>query len=411
MMHKKVVYILFLLIVIFFTWSQFMTIESAVRSNGTVLGAENRKIITHYEGGVIEEIFIKEGDEVVKEQPLMTINNLSIDEKNKQHELIVNSLSEKLTRLDAEIKGVRFYKSDNKIIFAKKEEKAFRIRLKELATKISIIRERINQRRVKIAELQKQWMYLKRQVKIYEEQKHILSDLVKSEAASRNSVLAKESELINTHRQVVEVEFGISRIRIEIKEMDKEIQFERNSYSLKAKEEYDKAYEDFRDSQTQLNVVRERQHRSLLTSPHDGTVHKIHANTLGETVKSGQVLIEIVPDSKKLIIKAKIQAEDRDKIWNGMMARVSPVFKDFKSNPIDAKIVQISADSNFDEQDRKRYFEIIIKSDTFVKNMHKFITPGVMVDVSIITGEHQLLEYLLRPIFRGWQRAFTEPMI
>ena len=409
MIHKRIIYLLFLLFLAVLTWSSVMTIESSVRSNGTVLGAENRKVVTHYEGGVIEEIFIKEGDEVIKEQPLMTINNLSIDEKNKQHELIVNSLSEKISRLDAEIKYKKSYKSTNNNVYAKREEDAFKIRRRELATVILIIKDRIKQKQIKVRELQKQKQLLSRQVKIFQEQESLLEKLVKREAASKNNVLAKENEVLNAKRQLNEVNFGISRIKTEIKEMENEILFEKSRYVSNAKKEYDEAFKEYRDSQTQLNVVRERRHRSLLISPHSGTVHKISANTLGETVKPGQILIEIVPDSRKLIVKAQIKAEDRDKIWNGMYAKVSPIFKDFRSNPIDGQIVQISADSNYDEQNQRRYFEVIIESDKFVKDQHKFIISGMMVDVSIITGEHQLLEYLLRPVLRGWQKSFTEP--
>lgn len=407
---NNLIYLLLALIVCLFIWSNVMSIESAVKSQGTVVTSEQRKIVTHYEGGVIDKIFVEEGQKVKKGESLMSINNLSIDERSQQKEMQVSSLSAKLKRLEAEIAGADSFILVEDNVFAEQEQKAFKIRLDELKTRTAIIRDRISQKKIDLDDFASKKINLQKQKDIFQQQYELLSGLVKEEAASLNMLLEKESELVGVNRQLLEVNYAIERYKIELKELHKEIEYERDRYTSSAKSEYDEAVERFRDSETQLTVSRERQHRSLLTSPHEGIIYKIHSNTLGETVKSGQVLIEIVPETRKLIVKAKIVAEDRDQIWDGMNAKVSPVYRDFSSKPIEAEVLQVSADSTFDEVDRRRYFDVILESDSFVKNKHRFIASGMMVDVSIITGEHRLMEYLLRPVLRGWDTMFSEPI-
>ncbi len=407
---NNLIYLMLALIVSLIIWSTAMSIESAVKSQGTVVTSEQRKIVTHYEGGVIESILVEEGQQVAKGESLMSIDNLSIEEKSQQNETNVRSLSAKLKRLKAEIAGKPSFDLSADIPFAAYEENTFKARYNELQTRISIIEDRISQKQIDLDDFASQKVNLQQQRDIFQQQYDLLSDLVKQEATSLNMLLEKESELVGANRQLNEVNYAIERYKVELKELKKEIEFEKDRYTSTAQEEYDDVLERFRDTETQLMVTRERKSRSLLTSPHAGTIYKIHSNTIGETVKSGQVLIEIVPETRKLIVKAKIVSEDRDKIWNGMSARVSPVFRDFKSQPIDAEVVQVSADSSYDEVDRKRYFDVLLESESFVKDKHKFIVSGMMVDVSVITGEHRLLEYLLRPVLRGKDAMFSEPI-
>ena len=407
---RNVIYLMLALIITVLIWSATMSIESAVKSQGTVVTSEHRKVVTHYEGGVIEEILIREGDKVTKGQSLMTINNLSIDEKNQQNQQQVDTLSTKLQRLQAELNEESSFAPDINNEFTRREKQAFNVRLRELNTKVAIIQDRIAQKRVDLNDFSSKKLNLKKQKDIFQQQYQMLADLVEQEAASLNMLLEKENELVSSNRQYSEVTYAIERYKLEIDEMDKEIDHLKGLYKLQAKEEYDEVFEELSDQKNQLKVVQKRQNRSLLTSPHDGVIYKINANTVGETVKSGQVLIEIVPDTLKLVVKAKLLAEDRDKVWNGMLARVSPVYRDFSSTPIEAEVIQVSADSSYDEYERRRYFEVLLESENFVKDKHKFIVSGMMVDVSVITGQHKLLEYLLRPVLRGWDNMFSEPI-
>ncbi|PKP98376.1 MAG: HlyD family type I secretion periplasmic adaptor subunit, partial [Alphaproteobacteria bacterium HGW-Alphaproteobacteria-15] len=75
------------------------------------------------------------------------------------------------------------------------------------------------------------------------------------------------------------------------------------------------------------------------------------------------------------------------------------------------KVVEISADSIYDEVERESYYRVLIETDrSFVeKNGQKFsIVPGMMTDVEIITGSKSILSYLLKPVARAFDTALSE---
>ena len=61
--------------------------------------------------------------------------------------------------------------------------------------------------------------------------------------------------------------------------------------------------------------------------------------------------------------------------------------------------------------DKRSYYKVVIRFNTGRSDRHTFewqLQPGMTVDAEIISGSKSLLQYLLRPIYRGIDSAFSE---
>ena len=151
--------------------------------------------------------------------------------------------------------------------------------------------------------------------------------------------------------------------------------------------------------------------RTMIRSPLDGIVKKIHINTLGGVVQPGMDLMEIVPVEDTLLIEAQISPNDIGFLHEGMKAVVKLTAYDYAIyGGLNGILEHISADTIKDEKGENFYVVRIRTTETSLGTPEKplDIIPGMRTNVDIITGEKTLMGYLLKPILKARQNALTE---
>jgi adhesin transport system membrane fusion protein len=172
------------------------------------------------------------------------------------------------------------------------------------------------------------------------------------------------------------------------------------------------------ESQARLVAVREiataekdRVRRTEVRSPVDGIVKQIHFSTTGGVIKPGEPIMEIVPADDTLLIEAWVKPQDVAFLRPGLPASVNiTAYDPAIYGRLDAGLEDISADT-FTEGRYAGYFRIYLRTVTnvFEKNRETLpIIPGMTASVDIITGKKTILDYLLKPIRRGQERALRE---
>jgi adhesin transport system membrane fusion protein len=139
-----------------------------------------------------------------------------------------------------------------------------------------------------------------------------------------------------------------------------------------------------------------------------GTVKRLLVNTEGGVVQPGRDLIEVVPLKGKLILEAKVSPKDIAFLAPGQMAMVKFTAYDFSVyGGLEAKVIHIGADSVTDEKGNTFY---IVRVETVKSALSggQPIIPGMVAEIDIITGRKTILSYLLKPVLRAKQNAFTE---
>ena len=152
--------------------------------------------------------------------------------------------------------------------------------------------------------------------------------------------------------------------------------------------------------------------KSEIRSPVDGVVNDVQVTTIGGFVNAGQKIMEVVPLGDKLLVETRVKPSDIAFIRIGDRALVRVTAYDFSIyGGLDGRVVQVSADSIYDEQAKEAYFTIVVETDrAYLLSAGKQlpITPGMICDVQIITGRKSILSYLLKPVLKARTEALRE---
>jgi adhesin transport system membrane fusion protein len=134
--------------------------------------------------------------------------------------------------------------------------------------------------------------------------------------------------------------------------------------------------------------------------------------TIGGFVNAGQKIMEVVPVGDKLLVETRVKPNDIAFIKVNDKALVKVTAYDFSIyGGLPAKVVQVSADSIYDEATKEAYFTVIVeteKSYLLSGGRRLPITPGMICNVDIITGRKSVLSYLLKPVLKAHSEALRE---
>jgi adhesin transport system membrane fusion protein len=161
-----------------------------------------------------------------------------------------------------------------------------------------------------------------------------------------------------------------------------------------------------------LRGARGKLDRTELRSPVDGVVNDVQVTTIGGFVQAGQKVMEVVPMGEKLLVETRVKPSDIAFIKVGDKALVKVTAYDFSTyGGLDGRVVQVSADSVYDDKEKEAYFTVIVETGrSYLMSQGRMlpITPGMMTDTQIITGRKSVLSYLLKPMLKARSEALRE---
>ena len=134
-------------------------------------------------------------------------------------------------------------------------------------------------------------------------------------------------------------------------------------------------------------------------------------HTVGGVVSPGEPVLQIVPEDDELVIRARVQPQDIDKVSVGQSARVRLTAFDLRSTPqLTGQVDVVSADRMTDAATGSTYFEVLtrIPDSELDALVDLRLVPGMPAETFIDTGERTPLSYLLKPLADGFARAFRD---
>jgi epimerase transport system membrane fusion protein len=153
--------------------------------------------------------------------------------------------------------------------------------------------------------------------------------------------------------------------------------------------------------------------KSDITAPTSGFIVGLKVNTLGAVIRPGDDILEIVPENSDLIVIAKVQINDIDKVKIGLFADIRFSAFDLKNaHVIEGEVIYVSADRFTDEANGEPYYEAKIKVTPEGKKQLKAfdfkLLPGMPAEVMIKIGERTPLSYFVKPFTDMVSRGFNE---
>jgi Multidrug resistance efflux pump len=397
-------------LVVFLIWAYNSEIEKTVRAQGIVETNLTDKVVGHSEGGVVEKVYVREGDSVVAGQPIVAIANTTTTKERNKSEIKQKQLRAKLDRLMAESAGsVEEFETKASTAEELSELQFARYRAGALEQRVMILETQIAQSEAALAAGKRHMQNLLEEQKILKQQYDMLESMVKKGVGSRQLLLQRKTELAKMATSLDEVADKSKEYALDIQELEQRISREQLDFIRDVREEISITSSELQGITEEVNAANEQIVRSVVRSPVDGTIYRLSANTVGGIVRSGEALAEIVPDDAVIRIEGKVQPNDRTKIWNGMKAKIRPSSYEFsRETMLRAEIVNISAKTHFDDLTRSWYYRVVLKTVKEDAGKTKDFIPGMIVEVNILSGKESVLEYVLSPVLRGFRGALSE---
>ncbi len=154
------------------------------------------------------------------------------------------------------------------------------------------------------------------------------------------------------------------------------------------------------DVKEKLAIAKDVLKRVDVRAPRKGVVQALKVHAVGEVVKPGETMAEVVPVGDSLILAARVSPLNIQDVGTGQRAEVR--FSSFNKNapPLFGQVESVSADTLMDEATRQPYYmaRLRIDLDAIPPATARKLTPGMPADVLILTGERTMLQYLLQPL-------------
>lgn len=403
----------------FGAWAVTAKLDNAAVASGVVAVDSKRKTVSHLEGGVLKMLLKTEGERVVKDEPLLRLEDARAGAELQQLRGKRVGLEAKLARLRTEQANaveVDFpddIERDQTPIareVVRAERGLFKARTQVYDGKIRIQQRVIEQHQAEAEALQAQIDAIRYQRTLIDEETRVIAELYEKRYAKRTQLVelqTKQSELTgrageNAARKA-KAEQQVAGANLEIL-----------SISLERQNEVAK---EIQDSQLMLSEVNERivqaedvLRRLVLLSPQEGIVANIRMRTAGSAIAAGEPILDIVPEQEPLVVEAKVDPRDIDVIRVGAETRIRlTAFNSRLLPPLLAKVSYVAPDQLIDEKTNAAYF--IVRAEIRPESLREnkiALHAGMTAEVLIVNGSRRAIDYLLAPFTDSFNRAFRE---
>jgi HlyD family type I secretion membrane fusion protein len=279
------------------------------------------------------------------------------------------------------------------------------------------------QRQVDVVQTQMQ--QIRKEIEGLEENRRIASaqkTFVERDLAGQRELWRKNlvelSKLSATEREYLRLEGVIAQSGIDAARAEqriRELELKIEQFRQERREDASKQLPDVRkiigDIRQQIIVAEDTLKRVEIRAPVSGSVQQLRIFTIGGVVRPGDPILDIVPDSEELIVRARVSPLDVHVVRPGMSAEVRfPAFHRPNVPFLMGTVRSVSRDRLIDADVKEAYFatEVSVNRSSIPEELRDAITAGLTADVIITTGERTALEYLLSPFTERMYKAMRE---
>lgn len=405
---------------VIFIWGAFAPLQSAAIAPGVVQVEGKRKSIEHLEGGIVAEILVKSGDQVVKDQILMVMDTTQGTAELQIAEGRLHQLTAHVSRLEAERDDLSGLSFPQDLLSASENDRRAQV---AISSQTTLFRARMRDRRGEEEVLEQTVKQLEEQLIGLEaiklatgvvaesltEEIDDLSDLLadgyvdkqrlRELERSRSQILG---EIADINARIGSMGVSIGEAKLRILQLDK-------SFKTAVVDELTQALSELYDLRKKHATIDDRVRRATITSPANGYVLGLSTTSIGTVIAPGEQLMEIVPTVDALIVEARISPMDIDRVRIGQPAEIRfSVFKD--AYLVSGELTNLSPDRLIDAASEMPYYsaEVKILQEDMVLLGGMKLVPGMPAEVLIKTGQRTMLGYITSPLNRTVSLSLTE---
>jgi HlyD family type I secretion membrane fusion protein len=405
----------------FGAWSATAPLNGAVVAEAVVKVEGNRKSLQHFDGGIVKEVKVREGDRVKAGDVLIELDDVQarsdFDVFSRQH-MVLRATEARLTAElnkapsltpPAEI-AARLNDAEMKTAW-NAQVLEFSSRRASIEGQRRVLREKINQLREQIAGNEKEVIAFNQQIVSVRKELTDILPLVEKGLITQPRRLQLERTAFGLEAQIAATTAEMARARQAIAEQTQQI----------AQLDHDRMTEvtkELRDTQAAMLEVSPRVTnaesslgRMEITSPYSGQIVGLNVFAKGAVIRPGENILDIVPDDDALTIEARVAVEDIADVHPDTIAEVHLTAYQQRIIPmVHGTVIQVSADRLVDERTGVPYYSALVRVNG--EELKQFpnvrLYPGMPAQVMIPTVERTALDYILGPLTQSFNSAFRQ---
>lgn len=395
------------------TWAYFAWIDEVVRGEGKVVPSSQIQVVQSLDGGVVEEILVRPGEFVEVGDVLLRIDPTRYSSSLGESQAETLSLTAKAARLEAIATGMPLNMPEEVTLaapeLAEMEMRVWEARSNELRSNLVVAQEQINQRQQELRETRANRDQAASSCGLTSQELNMTRPLLKSGAVSEVDILRLQRDVARYCGEQKAANAQIDRIQSSIQEAEERLEEIEIKFRNEARTELSDVRAKLSALKESKRALEDRVRLAEIRSPVRGTVKSLYSNTVGGVVQPGKDILEIVPTDDTLLLEVRINPRDIGFLHPGQTANVKFTAYDFSVyGGLEGVLEQLSADTITDEKGNSFYVAKVRTEDVFVGDDNRPVLPGMVADVHILTGKRTVLQYLLKPILRARENAFTE---
>ncbi|MBT8154102.1 HlyD family efflux transporter periplasmic adaptor subunit [Epibacterium ulvae] len=374
---SRIIYLAAGAVLVFLIWAAFAWIDEIVRADGEVVSSSRSQIIQNLEGGILAELYVRQGDTVEAGQILAKLQDTRFQTTADDLQDQIDALEIKQYRLEAEASGA--YEFD---VSPSLQQRSPNI----LASERALLRARqadFNSRRDSAKKILDQ----------------LREELANMERLHKQRIVAL-IEVNNAKKAVTDAEAKYNDIGTQAE--------------LQLAEEYSLTLQTLTSHQQELRIASDQLSRTVITSPMQGVVNNMAVTTIGGVIRPGDEIFEIIPLGEELFVEARVKPENIASVQPGQVATIKLSAYDYTIyGALKGKVDFVSADTFEDDRNPRvePYYRVTVKVDrsSFTERQRDIeIRPGMRAIAELQTGSKTVLQYLLKPLYKS-KDAFREP--
>ena len=397
-------------------WAGFSQIDEVTRGDGKAIPSSKLQKIQNLEGGIVAELYVKEGQIVEAGAPLIRLDDTRFVSNAGETEALRLAMQLSVERLSAQVDDRPLNIPDDVLKAAPSqaanERSLYESRRQQLKDEVGGLQEQLVQRQQELREFTSKQGQYRSQLSLQRQEINMSEPLVAQGAVSPVEVLRLKRAEMETRGQLDATTLAIPRAESAIKEVQRKIDETRGKFRSEALTQLNEARTELNKAESTGRALEDRVSRTLVTSPVRGIVKQLLVNTVGGVIQPGSDMVEIVPLDDTLLVEAKIRPQDIAFLHPGQEAVVKFTAYDYTVyGGLKAKLERIGADTITDEDKKTTYYMITLRTDRSHLGTDEkplLIIPGMVASVDIITGKKSILSYLLKPIIKARAEALHE---
>jgi HlyD family secretion protein len=403
-------------------WAAVTKIDRAVAAPGVVAIETNRKTVQHFEGGIVREILVKEGDTIGQGTILFRLENVQAKANYQEMESQFYTFLAMEARFIAERDqkaGItwpdEFAAPDSDGVFdshiTADQVAEFDKRRSSLQGQVEVLKSRIEQLGDEIHGTQLQKESAQGQIDFINKELVGLRELLAKNLVPATRVYAMERERERLEGAIGESIANIAKSNGAVGEYNIQIQQLREKFQEDVAKSLVEVRQKLAEVRQKLAVARDVLHRIEVAAPVAGTVQNLKVFTIGQVIRQGEPLLDIVPKNERLIVEVQFSPSDIDGVYEGQTAEVRfPAFHSRMIPLILGRLESVSRDRLMDEASKQPYYRGIVALDTteIPEELRPRVRAGMPAEVIVASGARTVLSYIVTPLSQTMRKGFID---